>query len=389
MKMAERMSRLGTETAFGVLAKAQALEAKGMDVVHLEIGEPDFDTPQNIRDAAAQAINGGYTHYCNSQGILPLRVEIAKEFSRTRGVTVDSERVVVAPGAKPIVFNAILALLEEGDEAICPDPSYPIYESIINFTGAKTVPIQLKEELDFRFDIDELRAKITPRTKLIVLNSPHNPTGGVLQKEDVFAIADIARQNDITVLSDEVYEHIVYEHEPFSIASLPDMLDRTILLSGFSKTYAMTGWRLGYAALPPNLVEPVVRLIVNSVSCTAPFTQYAGIEALTGPQDSVPKMVSEFKKRRDLIVSGLNRIPGISCVLPKGAFYVFPNVKGVGVDCNKLADYLLNNAGVACLPGTHFGRYGDGYLRFSYATSLDKINIALERIEKTVKELSS
>ncbi len=388
MKMAERMSRLGTETAFGVLAKAQALEAKGMDVVHLEIGEPDFDTPQNIRDAAAQAINSGYTHYCNSQGILPLRVEIAKELSRTRGVTVDSERVVVAPGAKPIVFYSIIALLEEGDEAICPDPSYPIYESIINFTGAETVPIQLKEELDFRFDIDELRAKITPRTKLIVLNSPHNPTGGVLQKEDVFAIADIARQNDITVLSDEVYEYIVYEHEPFSIASLPDMLDRTILLSGFSKTYAMTGWRLGYAALPPKLVEPVVRLIVNSVSCTAPFTQYAGIEALTGPQDSVPKMVNEFKKRRDLIVSGLNRIPGISCVLPKGAFYVFPNVKGVGVDCNKLADYLLNNAGVACLPGTHFGRYGDGYLRFSYATSLDKINIALERIEKTVKELS-
>ena len=389
MKMAERMSRLGTETAFGVLAKAQALEAKGMDVVHLEIGEPDFDTPQNIRDAAAQAINSGYTHYCNSQGILPLRVEIAKELSRTRGVTVDSERVVVAPGAKPIVFYAILALLEEGDEAICPDPSYPIYESIINFTGAETVPIQLKEELDFRFDIDELRAKITPRTKLIALNSPHNPTGGVLQKEDILAIADIARQNDITVLSDEVYEHIVYEHEPFSIASLPDMLDRTILLSGFSKTYAMTGWRLGYAALPPKLVEPVVRLIVNSVSCTAPFTQHAGIEALTGPQDSVPKMVNEFKKRRDLIVSGLNRIPGISCVLPKGAFYVFPNVKGVGVDCNKLADYLLNKAGVACLPGTHFGRYGDGYLRFSYATSLDKINIALERIEKTVKELSS
>ena len=389
MKMAERMSRLGTETAFGVLAKAQALEAKGMDVVHLEIGEPDFDTPQNIRNAAKSALDNGQTHYCNSQGIVPLRNVIAEELGGTRNVDIDPARIVVAPGAKPIVFNAILALLEEGDVAICPDPSYPIYESIINFTGAKTVPIQLKEELDFRFDIDELRAKITPRTKLIVLNSPHNPTGGVLQKEDVFAIADIARQNDITVLSDEVYEHIVYEHEPFSIASLPDMLDRTILLSGFSKTYAMTGWRLGYAVLPPKLVEPVVRLIVNSVSCTAPFTQYAGIEALTGPQDSVPKMVSEFKKRRDLIVSGLNRIPGISCVLPKGAFYVFPNVKGVGVDCNKLADYLLNNAGVACLPGTHFGRYGDGYLRFSYATSLDKINIALERIEKTVKELSS
>ena len=389
MKIAERMSRLGTETAFGVLAKAQALEAKGMDVVHLEIGEPDFDTPQNIRDAAAQAINRGHTHYCNSQGIPPLRAEIAKELSRTRGVTVDSERVVVAPGAKPIVFHAILALLEEGDEAICPDPSYPIYESVINFTGAKTVPIQLREELDFRFDIDELRSKITPRTKLIVLNSPHNPTGGVLEREEIYAIANIAQEHDITVLSDEVYEYIVYEHEPFSIASLPGMLDRTILLSGFSKTYAMTGWRLGYAALPPKLVEPVVRLIVNSVSCTAPFTQHAGIEALTGPQDSVPKMVNEFKKRRDLIVSGLNQIPGISCVLPKGAFYVFPNVKEVGIDCNKLADYLLNNAGVACLPGTHFGRYGDGYLRFSYATSLDKINIALERIEKTVKELTS
>ena len=389
MKMAERMSRLGTETAFGVLAKAQALEAKGMDVVHLEIGEPDFDTPQNIRDAAKSALDNGQTHYCNSQGIVPLRNVIAEELGGTRNVDIDPARIVVAPGAKPIVFNAILALLEEGDEAICPDPSYPIYESIINFTGAKTVPIQLKEELDFRFDIDELRSKITPRTKLIVLNSPHNPTGGVLEKEDIHAIAEIARQNDITVLSDEVYEYIVYEHEPFSIASLPDMLDRTILLSGFSKTYAMTGWRLGYAALPPKLVEPVVRLIVNSVSCTAPFTQHAGIEALTGPQDSVPKMVNEFKKRRDLIVSGLNRIPGISCVLPKGAFYVFPNVKGVGVDCNKLADYLLNKAGVACLPGTHFGRYGDGYLRFSYATSLDKINVALERIEKTVKELSS
>ncbi|MBU2534606.1 MAG: pyridoxal phosphate-dependent aminotransferase [Chloroflexota bacterium] len=389
MKMAERMSRLGTETAFGVLAKAQALEAKGMDVVHLEIGEPDFDTPDNIRAAAKDALDRGQTHYCNSQGIVPLRDQIAKELERTRGVAIEPERIVVTPGAKPIAFFSILALLEEGDEAICPDPSYPIYESVINFTGAKTVPIQLKEELGFRFDIEELRSKITPRTKLIVLNSPHNPTGGVLEKDDVYAIAEIIKERDITVLSDEVYEHIVYEHEPFSIASLPGMLERTILLSGFSKTYAMTGWRLGYAALPPKLVEPVVRLIVNSVSCTAPFIQHAGIEALTGPQDSVPKMVSEFRKRRDLIVNGLNRISGISCVLPKGAFYVFPNVKEVGIDCNELADILLNQAGVACLPGTHFGRYGDGYLRFSYATSLDKINIALERIEKTVKELST
>ena len=389
MKIAERMSRLGTETAFGVLAKAQALEAKGMDVVHLEIGEPDFDTPENIRTAAKDALDRGQTHYCNSQGIVPLRDQIAKELEKTRGVAIDPERIVVTPGAKPIVFFSILALLEEGDEAICPDPSYPIYESVINFSGATVVPIQLREELGFRFDIEELRKKITPRTKLIVLNSPHNPTGGVLEKDDVYAIAELIKERDITVLSDEVYEHIVYEHEPFSIASLPGMLDRTILLSGVSKTYAMTGWRLGYAALPSQLVELVVRLIVNSVSCTAPFSQHAGIEAIAGPQDSVPNMVNEFRKRRDLIVNGLNRIAGISCVLPKGAFYVFPNVKEVGIGCEQLADILLNKAGVACLPGTHFGQYGDGFLRFSYATSLENISKALERIERTIKELAS
>lgn len=387
MKIAERMSRLGTETAFSVLAEAQALEAKGMDVVHLEIGEPDFDTPQNIRNAAKNALDSGQTHYCSSQGIVPMRNIIAEELGKTRNVDIDPARVVVTPGAKPILFFSILALLEEGDEAICPNPSYPIYESVINFTGAKSVPIRLREELDFRFDIDELNSKITKRTRLIVLNSPHNPTGGVLEKDDVLAIAEIVKDREITVLSDEVYEYIVYDHEPFSIASLPGMLEKTILLSGFSKTYAMTGWRLGYAALPPNLVEPVVRLIVNSVSCTTPFTQYAGIEALAGPRDSVPKMVNEFKKRRDLIVSGLNRIPGISCVLPKGAFYVFPNVKEVGIDCNELADILLNQAGVACLPGTHFGQYGDGYLRFSYATSQENISKALARVEKVADEL--
>ncbi len=389
MKIANRMSRLGTETAFGVLAKAQALEAKGMDVVHLEIGEPDFDTPVNIRTAAKSALDNGQTHYCNSQGIVPLRNVIAEELGKTRNLDIDPACIVVTPGAKPIVFFSILALLERGDEAICPDPSYPIYESVINFSGATCVPIQLREELDFRFDIGELKAKITPRTKLIVLNSPHNPTGGVLEKDDVYAIADIIKERDITVLSDEVYEHIVYDYKPFSIASLPGMLDRTILLSGFSKTYAMTGWRLGYATLPPKLVEPVVRLIVNSVSCTAPFVQQAGIEALTGPQNSVPEMVNEFRKRRDLIVNGLNNIPGISCVLPKGAFYVFPKVKEVGIGCDELADTLLNQAGVACLPGTHFGQYGDGYLRFSYATSLDKISLALERIDKVVKKLKS
>ena len=389
MKLSEKMALLGTETAFQVLAKAQALEAKGMDIVHLEIGEPDFDTPQNIRDAATEALNKSYTHYCNSQGIVPLRVEIAKEMERTRGVPVNPERVIVTPGAKPIMFYSILALLDKGDEAIYPNPLFPIYESMINFTGAQAVPIPLREELDFRFDIDELRSKVTSRTKLIILNSPHNPTGGVLEEDDIRSIAEIAQKYNITVLSDEVYEHIVYEGKPFSIASLPGMLDRTILLNGFSKTYAMTGWRLGYAVMPPELIEPVVRLIANSVSCTAPLIQYAGIEALTGPQDSVPKMVNEFKKRRDLIVDGLNQIPGISCLRPKGAFYVFPNVKKVGVDCNRLADYLLNEAGVATLPGTHFGKYGEGYLRLSYATSLENIKKALERISATVAKIAA
>ena len=389
MKLSKRMARLGTETAFQVLARAQALEAKGKDVVHLEIGEPDFDTPRNIRDAATEALNKGYTHYCNSQGIVPVRVEIAREMEKTRGVSVDPQRVIVTPGAKPIMFYSILALLDRGDEAIYPNPLYPIYESMINFSGARAVPVRLHEELGFRFDIDELKSKVTPRTKLIILNSPHNPTGGVLEEDDIRAIAEIAQKHNITVFSDEVYEHIVYEGKHHSIASLPGMLDRTILLNGFSKTYAMTGWRLGYAVMPPELVEPVVRLITNSVSCTAPFIQYAGIEALTGPQDSVPKMVSEFKKRRDLIVDGLNQIPGISCRRPKGAFYVFPNVRKLGVDCNQFADYLLNEAGVATLPGTHFGRYGDGYIRLSYATSQENIKKGLERISSAAAKIRS
>jgi len=332
-------------------------------------------------------LNKGYTHYCNSQGIVPLRAVIVKEFERTRGVSVDPERVIVTPGAKPIMFYSILALLEEGDEAIYPNPLFPIYESMINFTGAKAVPIPLREELDFRFDIEELISKITPRTKLIILNSPHNPTGGVLEEDDIRSIADIAQKYNITVLSDEVYEHIIYEGKPFSIASLPNMLDRTILLSGFSKTYAMTGWRLGYAVTPPELVDPIVHLISNSISCTAPFIQHAGIEALTGPQDSIPKMVAEFKKRRDLIVEGLNEIPGISCRRPKGAFYVFPNVKGVGMNCKQLANYLLNEAGVATLPGTDFGKYGEGYLRLSYATSQENIKKALERINTAIARI--
>jgi len=389
MKLSSKIARLGTETAFKVLAQAQALEAKGIDVVHLEIGEPDFDTPKNICDACADALVKGYTHYCNSQGILPLRAEIAKEIERTRGASVDPDRIIVTPGAKPIMFYSILALLEEGDEAIYPNPLFPIYESMINFTGAKPVAVPLREELDFSLDVDELKSKIAPRTKLIIINSPHNPTGGILKEGDIRAIAKMALEHNLFVFSDEVYEDIIYEGKHFSIASLPSMLDKTILLSGFSKSYAMTGWRLGYAVMPPELVDPVVRLIVNSVSCTANLIQHAGIEALTGQQDSIPKMVNEFKKRRDLIVEGLNKIPGISCLLPKGAFYVFPNVKKLGIGSKQLANYLLEEAGVATLSGTDFGEYGEGYLRLSYATSQDNIQKALERIEKAVVKLKS
>ena len=389
MKISARVSRLGTESAFEVLAKAQALEAKGRDIIHLEIGEPDFETPENIRAAGIKALNDGLTNYCNAQGILPLRAEIARMLERTRGVPVDMDRVVVTTGAKPIMFYAILALLEAGDEAIYPDPGFPIYESVIKYSGATAVPLPLREELGFRFDIDELRARITPRTRLLILNSPHNPTGSVLPEDDIRAVAEVIREHDITVLSDEIYEHIIYDAAPFSIAALPGMLDRTVLFSGFSKTYSMTGWRLGYAVLPPPLVEPVVRLIVNSVSCAPLFIQHAGIEALTGPQDSIPAMVAEFKERRDLIVDGLNRIPGISCRRPEGAFYVFPNVRQLNINCIELADILLNKAGVALLPGTHFGDCGDGYLRISYATSREKISQALLRISRAVAELTA
>ena len=388
MELSKKMARLGTETAFEVLARAQALEAKGVDVVHFEIGEPDFDTPKNICDAATEALGKGHTHYCNSQGIIDLRDVVAERIEKTHGVSVDPARVVVTPGAKPIMFYSILALLEEGDEAIYPNPGFPIYESMINFTGAKSVPIPLREELDFRLDVDELKSKVTSRTRLIIINSPQNPTGGVLEESDIRAIADLAQEHDITVLSDEVYDRIVYEGESYSIARLPGMLDRTILLNGFSKTYAMTGWRIGYAVMPEKLVSHVVRLIVNSVSCTAPFSQRAGIEALTGPQDSVTRMVAEFQKRRDLIVDGLNEIPGISCRRPKGAFYVFPNVKKVGMKSRQFADYLLNEAGVATLDGAAFGRYGEGYLRLSYATSQENIKKALERIRAAVAKLA-
>ncbi len=387
MELSKRMGRLGTESAFEVLARAQALEAEGLEVIHLEIGEPDFDTSKNICDAAVEALGKGYTHYCNAQGLAELRKVIAEEVGRAHGISVDPNWIVVTPGAKPIMFYAILALLEKGDEAIYPNPGFPIYESVITFSGAKAVPIPLREELDFRLDVDELKSKVTERTKLIIINSPQNPTGGVLEEDDIHTIAELAQEYDITVFSDEVYDHIVYEAKPYSIVRVPGMLNNTILLNGFSKTYAMTGWRLGYAVMPPELVTHVVRLIVNSVSCTAPFTQYAGIEALTGPQDQVTKMVAEFKKRRDLMVDGLNEIPGIKCCRPRGAFYVFPNVKEVGMDSKRFADYLLNEAGVATIDGAAFGKYGEGYLRLAYATSQENIMKALERIKSAVAKI--
>jgi aspartate aminotransferase len=387
MKISGKMFQLNTESAFKVLAQAQALEARGVNVVHLEIGEPDFATPAHICEAAEEAIENGQTRYCNSQGLPALREEIAAELERTRGIAVDPDCVIVTPGAKPVMFYAMLALLDAGDEAIYPNPSFPIYESMIKFCGARPVPVRLHEEQDFRFDIDELKARVTPNTRLIILNSPQNPTGSVLEKEDLEAIAGIARENDIAVMSDEIYEHFIYEGEHSSIAALPGMMGRTVLISGFSKSHAMTGWRLGYGVLPKEMVEPVVRLIVNSVSCTAPFIQYAGIRALSGPKDDMVRMVEEFRQRRDLIVRGLNEIPGISCRLPRGAFYAFPNVTALGMKSQEFADYLLNEAGVATLAGTGFGEYGEGYIRLSYANSRDNIGTALERIKTAAARL--
>lgn len=385
--LAKKLSRLGNETAFRVLTKAQALEKKGVNVIHLEIGEPDFNTPTHIIDAACKAMNEGLTHYTGSQGITPLREEIAGYIKETRGLSVNPDCVVITPGAKPIIFYTILSLLEDGDEAIYPNPGFPIYESMINFSGAKAVAIPLREEIDFRLDIDELRSKITPRTKLIILNSPENPTGGVLAEKDLRAIAEIALEHDIYVLSDEVYEYIIYEGEMHSISSIPGMFERTILMNGFSKTYAMTGWRIGYGILPARFVEAFLTFIGNSVSCTSTFTQYACIKALSGPQDGVTEMVNEFRARRDIMVNGLNSIPGISCRKTAGAFYAFPNITRLGISSSQLANYLLDEAGVACLAGSDFGHYGEGYLRLSYANSQDNIREAICRIEKAVSKL--
>jgi aspartate/methionine/tyrosine aminotransferase len=381
------MSRLGTESAFEVLAKARALEAQGKQIIHLEIGEPDFDTPPHIIEAACRALHQGATHYTPSGGIPELRREIAAGMSLARGQEISPQQVVVTPGAKPIMFFVIIALAEPGTEVIYPNPGFPIYESMINFVGAKPVPIPLREERDFRFDVDELKSLITERTALVILNSPQNPTGGVLEPEDLQAIAEVCAARDIPVLSDEVYEHILYEGQFASIATYPGMStsERTIILHGFSKTYAMTGWRLGYGIMPLPLAEQVTRLMTNSNSCTSAATQWAGLEALKGPQDSVGAMVAAFRLRRDLIVEGLNALPGVSCVKPKGAFYVFPNIRGTGIDSRSCESFMMNEAGVACLSGSAFGQYGEGYLRLSYANSVENLTQALENMRTALE----
>jgi aspartate/methionine/tyrosine aminotransferase len=378
---AERMSRLGTETAFEVLAKARALEAQGREIVHLEIGEPDFDTPDNIRKAAEKAIWDGATHYGPSAGLMVAREAVCEYFARDRGVQYTPDEIVLTPGGKPIIFLPILALVDHGDEVIYPNPGYPIYESAIRFAGGKEVPLHYREERDFRFDIAELEEKINPKTKMLIINSPQNPTGGVLEKSDLERIAELAIENDVVVLSDEVYSKIVYEGEHQTIAALPGMKERTILMDAHSKTYAMTGWRLGYAAMPKPIAEKFTKLNTNVYSHATTFVQIAGIEALQGPQDDVEKMVEIFRKRRDVIVAGMNDVEGFSCLKPKGAFYVFPNITGTGMKSQELADRILNEAGVACLSGTCFGKFGEGYLRFSYANSLENIEKALGKIK--------
>jgi aspartate/methionine/tyrosine aminotransferase len=381
LRLAERMSRLGTETAFEVLNRARALECQGQDIIHLEIGEPDFDTPPNIIQAAADALHAGWTHYGPSAGLPQLRETIAKEVSRTRGVPVRAEEVVVVPGGKPIIFFSILALVDDGDEVIYPNPGFPIYESMINYVGGRAVPVRLREERAFGLDVDELASLITDRTRLIILNSPHNPTGGVLSKQDIAQIAEAIGDRNIFVLSDEIYSRLIFEGKHHSIISEPGFKDRTILLDGFSKTYAMTGWRMGYGVMRADLAQQIARLMTNSNSCTASFSQIAGIEALQGNQSSVEHMCREFERRRDMFVNRLNQIKGFSCRLPKGAFYVFPNITATGWKSKLLAEALLEEAGVACLSGTSFGEFGEGYLRFSIANSFENLSRALDRIE--------
>src|SRR5579862_79698 len=386
LQLAKRMSRLGTETAFEVLNKARALERQGKNIIHLEIGEPDFDTPSNVVEAAVEALHKGWTHYGPSAGLPDLRQAIADYVGKTRAVKVSPDEVVVVPGGKPIIFFTMLALVDQGDEVIFPNPGFPIYESMINYVGGKAVPIQLKEERDFCLDVKELASLINDRTRLIILNSPQNPTGGVMTRRDVHDVAEAIGERNIMILSDEIYSRLLFEGEHYSIMSVPGFKDRTILLDGFSKTYAMTGWRMGYGVMRPDLATHMTRLMTNSNSCTASFTQVAGIEAVRGDQSSVDRMCEEFQRRRDVFVAGLNKIKGFSCRLPKGAFYVFPNITATGWKSKKLADALLDEAGVAALSGTSFGAFGEGYLRFSVANSLENLNKALDRIDQWTKK---
>lgn len=386
MKFAERMQQLGTESAFEVFARAKALEAQGKSMIHLEIGQPDFPTPAHICEAAFQAMREGYTGYAPAAGLLEFRKVIAAYISQTRGVEIQPDEVVVTPGAKPVIFFTLLALINPGDEVIYPNPGFPVYESVINFVGGNAVPLPLREEVDFRFRIEDLVNAVSDRTRLLILNSPQNPTGGLLQPEDLEAIAHLAHKHDFYVLSDEIYSRILYEGTHHSIIQFPEMKERTILLDGHSKTYSMTGWRLGYGIAPQPLIDKMVKLMINSNSCTCTFTQIAGMEALQGSQECVDRMVAEFKQRRDAIVSGLNAIPGVSCLQPAGAFYVFPNVKQLPLSGEALANYLME-AGVAVLAGTAFGQFGEGYLRLSYANSLENIQTALQRMKTAIEQI--
>ncbi|MBM3744416.1 MAG: pyridoxal phosphate-dependent aminotransferase [Acidobacteria bacterium] len=380
MKLAERMQRIGTETAFEVLARARALEAQGRNIIHLEIGEPDFATPAHIVEAAKQALDQGWTHYGPALGYPELREAVAAYVSRTRLIPADPRNVAIVPGGKPIIFFPMLALLDPGDEVIYPNPGFPIYESMIQYLRAVPVAMPLIEERGFSLDLDWLRDHLSDKTRMLILNSPQNPTGGVIPEEQIRAIAELVRDRDLMVLSDEIYSRIWYDQPPFSIASVPGMSEKTILLDGFSKTYAMTGWRIGYGVMPEWLIEAVGKLMVNSNSCTASFTQRAGLAALEGPQDDVDRMVAEFRRRRDAFCDGLNRLPGVRCARPGGAFYAFANVRGAGRDSRDLAERLLQQAGVACLSGTAFGAWGEGYLRLSYASSYENLMEALDRI---------
>ena len=384
MKLASRMNNLGTETAFEVLAKAKALESQGKSIIHLEIGEPDFDTPSNIIKAAQNALSNGYTHYGPSPGLMEVRERIAQEVSETRNISVSANNVVITPGAKPIMFFAMLALIDEGDEVIYPNPGFPIYESMINFVGGIPVPMKLLASNNFEIDLNDIVDQISPKTKLMIINSPNNPCGSVISKEDLTTLANLAKKNDFTILTDEVYRRFLYEGEYFSPVSVPGMTERTIILDGFSKTYSMTGWRAGFGVMPENLVEPISRLSTNSVSCTASFTQIATLEAMNGPQEEPMRMVDEFKKRRDVIVNGLNSISGIECPMPGGAFYVFPSIEGTGMSSKQFANDLLEKHGVACLAGESFGEYGKGCIRFSFANSMENLNEALDRINSFV-----